>query len=109
MNSSIVAPAAALRLLLLSGGGSGDYVAQQLSMHRYTPHRRLKAQGTTFQQVLDGVRWEISPQLLGSTKLSLGEVALATGYADTSTFARALHRWSGTTPVKWREGQGRER
>ena len=61
----------ALRLLLLTGGSSGDYVAQQLSMHRRTLHRRLKAQGTTFQQVLDGVRWDISRQLLGNTKLSL--------------------------------------
>ena len=98
----------ALRLLLLTGGSSGDYVAQQLSMHRRTLHRRLKAQGTTFQQVLDGVRWDISRQLLGNTKLSLDDVALATGYADPSTFIRAFHRWSGTTPVKWREGQGRQ-
>ena len=98
----------ALRLLLLAGEGSGDHVAQQLSMHRRTLHRRLRAQGTTFQQVLDGVRWEISRQLLGNTKLSLSEVASAAGYADTSTFVRAFHRWSGTTPVKWREGQGLE-
>jgi len=98
----------ALRLLLLAGEGSGDHVAQQLSMHRRTLHRRLKAQGTTFQQVLDGVRWEISRQLLANTKLPLSAVALATGYADPSTFVRAFHRWSGTTPVKWREGQARE-
>lgn len=97
----------ALRLLLLAGGSSGDFVAQQLSMHRRTLNRRLKAQGTTFQQVLDGVRWDISRQLLGHTQLSLGEVASATGYADTSTFVRAFHRWSGTTPVKWREALDR--
>lgn len=98
----------ALRLLLLTGASSGDFVAQQLAMHRRTLHRRLKAQGTTFQRVLDGVRWDISRQLLGNTKLSLDDVASATGYADPSTFIRAFHRWSGTTPVKWREGQGRE-
>jgi AraC-like DNA-binding protein len=96
----------ALRLLLLTGEGSGDYVAQQLAMHRRTLHRRLKAQGTTFQQVLDEVRWDVSRQLLGHTRLSLGEVAGAIGYADASTFVRAFRRWSGTTPVKWREAQG---
>lgn len=99
----------ALRLLLLSGDGSGDYVAEQLAMHRRTLHRRLKAQGTTFQQVLDGVRWDLSRQLLGHTALTLGKVAAATGYADTSTFVRAFHRWSGTTPAKWREAQRREK
>ena len=98
----------ALRLLLISGEGSGDHVAEQLAMHRRTLHRRLKIQGTTFQQVLDGVRWDVSRQLLGHTRLPLAEVATAAGYADTSTFVRAFHRWSGTTPVKWRETQGLE-
>jgi AraC-like DNA-binding protein len=96
----------ALRLLLLTGEGSGDYVAQQLAMHRRTLHRRLKSQGTTFQQVLDDVRWDVSRQLLVHTRLSLSEVAAASGYADSSTFVRAFHRWSGTTPAKWREAQG---
>jgi len=96
----------ALRLLLLHGDSSGDHVAQQLTMHRRTLNRQLKAQGTTFQEVLDGVRWEISRQLLTNTRVSLNEVATATGYADTSAFVRAFRRWSGTTPVKWREGQG---
>lgn len=99
----------ALRLLLLSGDISGDDVAQQLAMHRRTLHRRLKAHDTTFQQVLDDVRWDLSRQLLGHTTLALGRVASATGYADTSTFVRAFHRWSGTTPAKWREAHGREK
>lgn len=98
----------ALRLLLLHGEVSGDYVAQQLAMHRRTLHRRLEARGMTFQQVLDDVRWELSRQLLGHTTLSLGKVASATGYADTSTFVRAFHRWSGTTPAKWRDARVRE-
>jgi len=98
----------ALRLLLLNGDSAGDDVAQQLSLHRRTLNRRLKAQGTTFQKVLDGVRWEISRQLLGTTNISLDDVVAATGYADTSTFVRAFHRWSGTTPAKWREGQRSE-
>jgi AraC-like DNA-binding protein len=97
----------ALRVLLLNGETSGDSVAQQLAMHRRTLHRRLTAQGTTFQQVLDDVRWNLSRQLLGHTTLTLDKVASATGYADTSTFVRAFHRWSGTTPAKWREAQGR--
>lgn len=93
----------ALRLLLLSGSGSGDHVAQQLWMHRRTLHRRLTAHGTTFQQVLDDVRWDLARQLLGNPNISLTEVALTTGYADASTFVRAFRRWSGTTPIKWRE------
>jgi AraC-like DNA-binding protein len=97
----------ALRLLLLNGDVSGDHIAEQLAMHRRTLHRRLKARGTTFQQVLDDVRWDLSRQLLGLTMLPLDRVASATGYADTSTFVRAFRRWSGTTPARWREAQVR--
>lgn len=98
----------ALRLLLLNGDVSGDYVAQQLAMHRRTLHRRLRARGMTFQQVLDDVRWDLARQLLGHTTLPLDRVAAATGYADTSTFVRAFRRWSGTTPAQWREAQARQ-
>jgi AraC-like DNA-binding protein len=98
----------ALRLLLLNGDSSGDDVAQQLALHRRTLNRRLRAQGTTFQKVLDGVRWEVARQLLGSTNILLDDVASATGYADTSAFVRAFHRWSGTTPARWRDGQRRQ-
>ncbi len=92
----------ALRLLLLHGNSSGDDVAQELSLHRRTLNRRLKAQGTTFQALLDQVRQEVAGQLLRDTSVGLDDVALATGYADTSTFVRAFRRWNGTTPAKWR-------
>jgi hypothetical protein len=49
-----------LRTLLLEGKRSADEMAQILSMHRRTLNRRLEAQGTTFQKVLDEVRFEIA-------------------------------------------------
>ena len=52
----------ALRLLLLAGKSSGDELAQTLSLHRRTLNRRLRAHGTTFQEILDGCvsRWRAS-------------------------------------------------
>ena len=47
-----------LRILLLAQGGSGDQVAKLLLMHHRTLNRRLKAEGTTFQELLDEVRFE---------------------------------------------------
>ena len=99
----------ALRLLLLHGNSSGDDVAHALDLHRRTLNRRLKAQGTTFQAILDDVRREVAMQLLRDTGVALDDVALATGYADPSTFVRAFRRWSGTTPAKWREDARRAR
>jgi AraC-like DNA-binding protein len=92
----------ALRILLLSGNSSGDDVATMLSMHRRTLNRRLKAEGTTFQNVLDHVRFKVACQLLGASEISLDEVAAALGYAGVSPFMRSFRRWAGTTPGRWR-------
>ena len=91
-----------LRILLLSGRSSGDDVASMLSMHRRTLNRRLRALDTTFQGVLDALRFEVARQLLGASEISLDEVAAALGYAGVSPFMRSFRRWAGTTPGRWR-------
>jgi AraC-like DNA-binding protein len=88
----------ALRTLLLAGRSSGDEVAGILSMHRRTLNRRLKTQGTTFQEILDEVRFEAACQLIDTTAISLTDIAGSLGYAESSAFSRAFQRWSGTPP-----------
>ena len=96
----------ALRLLLLAGKSSGDELAQTLLLHRRTLSRRLRAQGTTFQKVLDEVRFEVARQLLERTRTPIDEVAAALCYADASAFMHAFRRWTGTTPAQWRKTHG---
>jgi AraC-like DNA-binding protein len=91
-----------LRVLLLHGKTSGDDLAQMLSMHRRTLNRRLKGHGTTFQHVLDQVRFAVACQLLGQSDISLDDVAATLGYAGVSPFMRTFRRWTGTTPGRWR-------
>jgi AraC-like DNA-binding protein len=92
----------ALRVLLLRGQSSGDDVAQVLALHRRTLNRRLEAQGATFQEVLDQVRFEVARQLLTDTQVATDDIAAALGYAGVSPFMRSFRRWSGTTPGRWR-------
>jgi len=92
----------ASRTLLLQGNDSGDDVADMLSMHRRTLNRRLKAEGTTFREVLDQVRFDIARHLLAETNVSLDDVAAMLGYAGVSPFMRTFRRWAGTTPARWR-------
>jgi AraC-like DNA-binding protein len=92
----------ALRLTLLQGRNSGDEVAQMLAMHRRTLNRRLKASGTTFQAVLDEVRFEVARELLTDRAIALDDIAAALGYAGVSPFMRTFRRWTGTTPGQWR-------
>jgi AraC-like DNA-binding protein len=97
------------RALLLRGRSSGDDVAQLLAMHRRTLNRRLAAQGVTFHEVLDRVRFKVARELLGDTDLVMDDIAASLAYASVSPFVRSFRRWSGTTPGRWRrsahEGQ----
>jgi len=92
----------ALRTFLINGGSSADDVATMLSLHRRTLNRRLKAQGMTFQHVLDQVRLEVARQLLSNTDLTLDDIAAALGYGGVTQFMRTFHRWTGQTPGRWR-------
>jgi AraC-like DNA-binding protein len=92
-----------LRTLLLHGRSSGADVAQSLAMHRRTLDRRLSAAGTTFQQVLDRVRFAVAKELLEESTVALVDITAALGYADDVSFIRAFRRWTGTTPGAWRE------
>ena len=91
-----------LRSGVLSGRASADKVASLLSMHSRTMHRHLTAAGTNFRALLDECRYEIARQMLEDTDQDVGQIAYMLDYADTSAFARAFRRWSGTTPSGWR-------
>ena len=99
----------ALRVLLLDGKSSGNDVARMLAMHRRTLNRRLEAEGATFQEVLDTVRFEVARELLADTQVPIDDVAAALGYAGVSPFLRAFRRWSGATPGRWRRTAPRAR
>ena len=96
-----------LRTLLLHGRSSGADVAQSLAIHRRTLQRRLRAEGTTFQHVLDRVRFAVTKDLLEDSTATVIDISAALGYADDVSFIRAFRRWTGTTPGAWRESRPR--
>ncbi|KAF0101790.1 MAG: AraC family transcriptional regulator [bacterium] len=94
----------ALRTLLLHGRYGGSDVAQVLGMHRRTLIRRLGADHTSFQRILDEVRNAVARELLRDTGIPLRDIAACVGYASVPPFIRAFQRWNGTTPGAWRAG-----
>jgi AraC-like DNA-binding protein len=91
-----------LRIQLLRGDSSGDHAAQMLALHRRTLNRRLKNRGTTFQDVLDQVRFDTARHMLHLTQMPLPQIAASLGYVNASSFTRAFRRWSGGTPARFR-------
>ncbi|HEX6763871.1 MAG TPA: AraC family transcriptional regulator [Polyangiaceae bacterium] len=80
-----------------------DAVAASLSMTRRTLQRRLRDEGTSFEDVVDGLRRNLAERYLGERRLGVQETAFLLGYSDVSAFHRAFVRWTGTTPGQFRD------
>ncbi|MGI9288420.1 MAG: helix-turn-helix transcriptional regulator, partial [Pseudomonadales bacterium] len=76
--------------------------AQQLHMSERTLRRKLAAENTSFQEVLNDVRYRIASEYLQSTMLSVADIADLLGFADPSNFRRAFMQWSGLSPAAYR-------
>ncbi len=72
-------------------------MARTLHMSERTLNRKLKAQGTSHQMLLDDVRQELAVWYLRQTDMSVEAIAERLGYRDTSNFSRACKRWCGVT------------
>ncbi|RJO78899.1 AraC family transcriptional regulator [Nocardia panacis] len=84
-----------------------DSVARQLNMSTRTLRRRLDSAGTGYRALLDEVRRALAEEMLTATPLSVSDVAIRLGYAESSTFIYAFRRWTGLTPAAFRRRRAR--
>jgi AraC-like DNA-binding protein len=91
---------------LIGGSDVGvDSVARALGLSRQTLYRRLKAEGTTFEQVLDGLRHRLALEHLRQG-LGVKQTAWRLGFSDPAAFSRAFKRWTGRSPSDIRPRTG---
>lgn len=93
---------AVLPQAILGACSSEAEVASLFAMHERTLRRRLLAEGEHFHALLASTRRELATQLLANTRLSVGDIARALGYADPNVFSRAFRGWTGANPTSWR-------
>lgn len=98
---------ARLRDVLQRGETSAAEVARTLGMSERTLQRRLKAQRTTWREVIDGFRCDESKRLLGEGRSSLAEIAMTVGFSEQTAWTRAFRRWTGRSPARWAKDAGR--
>jgi AraC-like DNA-binding protein len=91
--------------LLHTGEVSIETIARAMATSRQTLYRSLKAEGVTFEQVLDGLRHRLAVRYLAGKRVSVNETAYLVGFSDASTFSRAFKRWTGKRPAAVR-GEG---
>lgn len=88
---------------LHEGGSSAKMIAAQLGCSRQTLFRRLKDEGVTFTDVLDGLRQEMAKVYLDGRAASVNETAYLVGFSDAASFSRAFKRWTGQSPSGYRK------
>jgi AraC-like DNA-binding protein len=87
-------------------------IATLLGMSERTLQRRLAAEGTSFQRLLDDTRRELAQHYLDQRGVSLADTAYLLGFSEQSSFFRAVRRWFGRSPRHYRtrlitDGSGR--
>jgi AraC-like DNA-binding protein len=98
----VAALAAQIRAALPDGAPSASALSRQLRLGTRTLRRRLEAHGTSYQELLEGVRKDAALEALRDPHVSLAEVARRAGFADQAAFSRAFRRWHGVAPGAYR-------
>lgn len=96
------------RLASLLASRPGNYPSLKASAHFFhmssrTLARRLVAEGTSFQTLVDDARRQKAQWYLLQTTLTVEDIALRLGYGNVSSFSRVCRRWFGATPSELRQ------
>lgn len=91
-----------IREALKQGEPNVERLATRLNMSGRTLQRRLAELKTSFQEVLDVVRFDLARQYLKDVRLDVSQVAYLLGYSELRAFDRAFRRWASKSPSEWR-------
>lgn len=87
---------------LKQGEPNVERLATRLNMSGRTLQRRLSDLKTSFQEVLDLVRFDLARAYLKDVRLDVSQIAYLLGYSELRAFDRAFRRWADKSPTEWR-------
>jgi len=80
-----------------------EVIARRLGLSVRSMQRRLRAQGTTYEQELRRARVRRAQRLLAETDLKLAAVALDAGFATPAHFSKVFRDETGESPSSFRD------
>jgi len=89
--------------LMARGEANADAACRALKLSRRTLQRRLQAEKTSFQKVLQEVRAVLAVNYLSDARLKSLEIAMLLGYSNISTFTTAFKSWYSLPPAEYRQ------
>lgn len=87
---------------LPDGQVTEQLVASELNLSERSMQRRLQEHQTTFRFLLDSVREMIAKQYIENPMNRMIDVAFLLGFSEQSAFSRAFKKWTGNTPIEYR-------
>ena len=91
-----------LRSYFKEGFPTIETTADQLHLTKRTLMRKLKEEGTSFQQIKDLVRRDRAISYLTRYTIGMEKIAEKVGFSDPAVFARAFRSWTGLSPREYR-------
>ena len=93
--------------LALSRRADGDRrdiaaIAGDMALTEQTLRRRLRAEGTSFQKIKDGLRLDTAIFHLSGSKYTIAEVSEKLGFSTPGAFSRAFRNWMAMSPEEYR-------
>jgi AraC-like DNA-binding protein len=84
--------------LLGTGACGHTEVADALAVHPRTLQRRLREEGTTFEEIKDLARRDLAQRYLAHPEVPLTQVTALLDYGEQSALSRSCRRWFQMTP-----------
>lgn len=100
-----------VRRILLSSRGrfpTAPDIARALNLSERTMRRRLSAENTSYQAIVNDVRNHLARQYLSDTDLSVADIGTLIGFEDLSNFRHAFQKWNGMSPSQFRRGGSKD-
>lgn len=83
-------------------------IASEFAMHPRTFQRRLRDEGTCFEDIRDDLSRADAMRYLHETNIPLGRVAALLGYSGLPSFSRRCQHWFSSSPGEIRRSYARQ-
>lgn len=82
---------------------SMEMVARQYHMSSQTLRRHLEDEGASYRGIKEEIRREVVMKWLGSSQITISEIARLGGFAEPNGLTRAVKSWTGLSPKAYRD------
>jgi AraC-like DNA-binding protein len=79
-----------------------EELAKEFGVSGQTLRRGLKSEGTSYRQIKGEARRSVVLHNIADTSLTLSEISVLAGFAETNGLVRAMKSWTGLSPSAFR-------